>query len=156
MNISDLQQIYRNQNIRAFLQALRLGEGTDNPDGYSEIVGGGNFEDFSHHPHVKVFIPKYGLWSTAAGAYQIIYPTWVGLQKQYGFPDFSPDYQDLAAVALIVECHAVDDIKAGQLQSAIRKCARIWASLPGSTAGQRTELYANIEEEFIMAGGVLA
>ena len=156
MNIADLQQIYRNQNIRAFIQALRLGEGTSGPDGYNMIVGGDHFDDFSKHPNRKVFIARYGEWSTAAGAYQIIYPTWIGLQKQYGFTDFGPDNQDLAAVALIVECHAVDDIKTGQLQSAIRKCAKKWASLPGSTAGQRTELYANIEEEFIMAGGVLA
>ena len=157
MNIQELQQIYRNQNIRAFLRAIRLGEGTSGQDGYSIIVGGDHFTDFSAHPRKSVYLENYGIWSTAAGAYQFIFPTWNALRARYGFSDFSPGNQDLAAVALIRdECHAVDDIMAGRLQDAIRKCSTQWASLPGSRAGQRTEMYANIEEEFIGAGGVLA
>ncbi len=156
MTIDDLRQFAKNQNVNAFLHAIRLGEGTSDAAGYYRIVGGGHFTDASKHPNQRIYIARYGVYSTAAGAYQIISSTWYGLVKQYGFPAFTPEYQDLGAIGLIVECHAIDDVISGNLQDAIRKCAPIWASLPGSKAGQRTEKYADVENEFIKNGGVLA
>lgn len=156
MNRAELQAALQGTNVRAFLRAIRLGEGTSDDMGYYRIVGGGTFTDDSVHPHVRVFLPKYNVYSTAAGAYQIIFPTWTGLCKQYSFPDFSPDSQDEAAVALIAENHAFDDVKAGNLQSAVQKCSAIWASLPGSTAGQRTEDFAAVQKVYTDNGGTLA
>lgn len=156
MNRRDLQDALQNQNVRAFLKAIRLGEGTSDEMGYYRIVGGQMFSDGSVHPRVKVFLPKYQVFSTAAGAYQIIWPTWSGLCKQYDFPDFTPESQDEAAVALIVEKKALEDAKAGRLQEAVSKCASIWASLPGSTAGQRTESMAAVEKEYTDNGGTIA
>jgi muramidase (phage lysozyme) len=156
MNIDDLRQFAKNQNVNAFLRAIRLGEGTSDAAGYYRIVGGGHFLDSSRHPNQRIYIARYGVYSTAAGAYQIISPTWYGLVKQYGFPAFTPEYQDLGAIGLIAECGAIDDVISGDLQEAISKCAPIWASLPGSKAGQRTEKYADVENEFIKNGGVLA
>ena len=156
MNRADLQEALTEPNVRAFLKAIRLGEGTSDEAGYNRIVGGGTFTDDSTHPRIKVHIPRYDVYSTAAGAYQIIWPTWSGLTRQYGFPDFSPECQDEAAVALIAEKKALDDVKAGRLAEAVAKCAPIWASLPGSTAGQRTESYAAVEQEYLDHGGTLA
>ena len=156
MNRGDLQDALKLLNVQAFLNAVRLGEGTSDELGYYRIVGGGTFTDDSVHPHVKVFLPKYNVYSTAAGAYQIIFPTWTGLCKQYDFPDFTPQSQDEAAVALIAEKHALEDVKAGRLEDAVAKCAAIWASLPGSTAGQRTEDFAKVQEMYISHGGTIA
>ena len=100
MSRLDLQAALENANVRAFLRAIRLGEGTSDEAGYYRIVGGGSFSDDSKHPGVKVYIQRYDVYSTAAGAYQIINGTWNGLVRQYGFTDFSPESQDLAAVAL--------------------------------------------------------
>ena len=103
MTREHLQRHLENGNVRAFLKAIRLGEGTTDDMGYYRIVGGGTFTDDSTHPRVKVHIEKYDLYSTAAGAYQIIWPTWKNLMMRYAFPDFSPECQDEAAVALIDE-----------------------------------------------------
>jgi muramidase (phage lysozyme) len=153
MNRLDIQTALQVPNVRAFLKAIRLGEGTSDELGYYRIVGGGTFSDDSAHPNVKVHIDRYSVNSTAAGAYQIINPTWRGLVKQYGFPDFSPECQDEAAVALIAGRKALQDVKDGKLPTAIRKCSEEWASLPGSKAGQRTESYEAVEQVYIANGG---
>ena len=156
MNRSDLQAALEQRNVQAFLKAIRLGEGTLDEAGYYRIVGGGTFTDDSAHPKVKVYIPRYDVHSTAAGAYQIIFPTWSGLCRQYDFPDFTPASQDEAAVALIAEKHALGDVKAGRLADAVAKCASIWASLPGSDAGQRTESFDAVELTYLQNGGTIA
>jgi len=124
-------------NERAFLQMLAVSEGTDGAGdrGYNLIVGGELFHDYSHHPDVLVTLNKRGLKSTAAGRYQFLYSTWCGLQKQLGLPDFSPASQDTAAIQLIRESGALDDVNAGRFDEAVAKCAHIWASLPGAGYG---------------------
>ena len=155
MNRGVLKLSLKNPNVQAFLRAVRLGEGSSDELGYYRIVGGQTFTDDSVHPHVRVFLPKYNVYSTAAGAYQIIFPTWTGLCKQYNFPDFTPESQDEAAVALITEKHALDDVIAGRLARAVDKCCSIWASLPGSTAGQRTEDFNAVQQVYLSNGGTL-
>lgn len=156
MKRSDLQDALDLPNVIAFLKAIRLGEGTSDDAGYYRIVGGQMFNDDTQHPNVKVFVKRYNVWSTAAGAYQIIGPTWRGLLKQYAFPDFSPDSQDEAAVALIAGRKALDDVKAGRFEEAVKKCSLEWASLPGSTAGQRTEDMESVKQVYIQNGGTFA
>jgi muramidase (phage lysozyme) len=156
MNRNRLQDALLSDNVRAFLLAIRLGEGTLPDIGYYTIVGGQTFTDDSKHPKVLVNLPRYGVKSTAAGAYQIIYPTWQGLVRQYGFTDFTPESQDEAAVALILEKRALDDVIAGRLEEAIAKCAAIWASLPGSKAGQRVEDIGRIKQVYLNHGGTLS
>lgn len=150
-----LTEALQNTNVRAFLKAIRLGEGTSDEGGYSRIVGGGTFTDFAKHPNKRVWIPAYAVFSTAAGAYQIINPTWVGLAKQNGFADFMPETQDKAAVALIKGRKALELIIAGQFFSAVAKCAPEWASLPGSKAGQRTEDMEAVKKVYIDNAGVI-
>jgi len=143
-------------NVRAFLRAIRLGEGTSDDLGYRRMVGGGEFTSFVTHPRRRVSIPRYGVWSSAAGAYQIIWPTWSSLVAQYGFEDFRPARQDEAAVALIAEKGALDDVIAGRAREAIELCHEIWASLPGSKAGQRTETLDRVLAEYRDHGGTIA
>lgn len=155
MTRSDLMEALRNENVRAFLRAIRLGEGTSDADGYLRIVGGGKFTHFIDHPRVLVRIPRYKVWSSAAGAYQITAKTWDGLVKQYGFIDFSPESQDEAAVALIAEKRALRHVKNGDIAKAVALLGGIWASLPSSTDGQRTETMETILAEYQKHGGKL-
>jgi len=144
-----------NKNLSAFLFMIRSTEHVYprdvlNDAAYSIFYGGSRFSNFADHPVLtgeKRGVPlpdamcrasglKPGCVSTAAGAYQIIKPTWVRIKSRLGLMDFSPASQDLAAVELLSEAGALDLIEAGDIEGAIKKSSRIWASLPGSTAQQ--------------------
>lgn len=126
----------QDRNVQAFLQLIRTGEGTLGDRGYSTLFGGAQFSSFEKHPGVKV--PYGSTYSTAAGAYQILASTWAEMRAQYDLPDFSPYSQDVAAVGLIKRRGALGDVLAGRMATAIQKCNREWASLPGSPYGQPT------------------
>ena len=125
-------------HMRAFLWALRYGEGTQGEDGFRTMFGGGTFDSFADHPRKVITRTVKGKTyaSTAAGAWQFLTRTWDGLVGQYGFEDFSPAMQELAAIALIRGRGALEDVLAGRVEDAVRKCGREWASLPGSPYGQ--------------------
>jgi len=129
---------YNSDRVQAFLWALRYGEGTQAKDGYQIMFGGERFTDFSDHPRKVVRKLMKGKWysSSASGAWQFIVTTWDRLVEQYGFTDFSPKTQTLAAIALIKGRGALDDVLAGRVEAAVKKCNREWASLPGSPYGQ--------------------
>src|SRR5207302_11144329 len=62
-------------NAAAFLQTIRVAEGTAGPDGYRTLFGGRLFTDFADHPRQAVqFVDQAGrkLWTSAAGAYQFM------------------------------------------------------------------------------------
>ena len=141
--------------VRAFLYMIRASEHrypTDMEDAYNIGYGGARFYDFTDHPVITgellpVKLPDHicaasglgpGCVSTAAGAYQIIKPTWQRIRAmEPRLYDFSKSNQDEAAVRLLQEIGAYDLILAGDIDGALRKASRIWASLPYSTAGQR-------------------
>jgi muramidase (phage lysozyme) len=161
MNKEDLAQFVQHPNVSAFLHAIRLGEGTSDEEGYRTLVGGQLFHDFSRHPfdgtgRPLVYIPRYDVYSSASGAYQIILRTWRGLVREYGLPDFSPAWQDAAAVGLIEGRRALDEVLEGKIEEAIDYCRREWASLPGSPYGQRTEKMDTVLAEYEKYGGQLA
>lgn len=152
-----LHEALDHANVRAFLRAIRLGEGTSDALGYRRLVGGGEFESYADHPRPKVYLPILGgKYTSAAGAYQFIWPTWNSLVGQYAFADFSPSTQDEGAVALILEKDALDDVRAGRVEDAIRKVRNVWASLPGSEHGQRTEKLAAVLGVYRDHGGSVA
>ena len=122
-------------NMRKMLDVISWAEGAD----YDTLVGGGKFNDFSRHPKKSVHIKRLGINSTAAGRYQFMNRTWNGepgknngLIHQYGFTDFSPETQDMAAVALIKRRGALEDVLAGDWQKVIDnpEMNKEWASLP--------------------------
>ena len=136
-----LSELRKQPSIKAFLDLIAYAEGTDRSDGYLTIYGvynkATNLED---HPG-KVFCEKYHgkkLCSSAAGRYQFLHSTWDELAKKHNFQDFGPANQDMAAIALLQNVNAIEDIKNKRIDDAIRKSCRIWASLPGSPYGQPT------------------
>lgn len=155
MTRDDLLAISREPNVAAFLRALRLGEGTRDDAGYRRIVGGGTFESFADHPRQMVWLPRYAVNSSAAGAYQFLGKTWDGLVRQYGFPSFEPQWQDAGAVGLIIGRKALDAVRRGDIRAAIALCRNEWASLPGSPYGQRTEAMDAVLLEYKRWGGTL-
>lgn len=155
MTRDDLLAISREPNVAAFLRALRLGEGTKDDAGYRRIVGGGMADSLADHPRKMVWLPRYGVNSSAAGAYQFLGKTWDGLVRQYGFPSFEPQWQDAGAVGLIIGRKALDAVRRGDIRAAIALCRNEWASLPGSPYGQRTEAMDAVLLEYRKWGGTL-
>jgi len=159
-------------NIAAFLATVRQAEGTANsPDPYAVCFGYHHtIQDFSDHPALTGewkgerlpdamcvnagFGP--GCVSTAAGAYQIIKPTWLKMQAALGLPDFTATSQDAAAVELIRRRGAMEDVKAGRFAAAVGKCRNEWASLPGNYAKQGQRSIAQLETWFQQSGGITA
>jgi muramidase (phage lysozyme) len=140
-------------NVQAFLRVIRAGEGTADEDGYRRQFGGKLFSSFADHPRelVTAWLGTTQITSTAAGAYQFLERTWDGLVKQYGFRDFGPRTQDVAALALIDGRGALDDVLNGRIEQAITKCNKEWASLPGSPYGQPTRTMAQALATFAQA-----
>lgn len=137
-------------HMRAFLWALRYGEGTQGENGFRTMFGGGTFDGFADHPRKVITRTVKGksYSSTAAGAWQFLTRTWDGLVGQYGFEDFSPAMQELAAIALIRGRGALEDVLSGRVEDAVRKCGREWASLPGSPYGQPVVTMAEFMREY--------
>ncbi|WP_337038642.1 MULTISPECIES: glycoside hydrolase family 24 protein [Pseudescherichia] len=143
---------------RAFLDAIAVGEGTDNGrqqtrnHGYDVVVGGSLFSDYSRHPNRLVRL-RPGLSSTAAGRYQLLSKYYDTYKQQLNLPDFGPASQDQIALQQISERRALADIDAGRIREAVSKVNNIWASLPGSKYGQRTETMDDFLKYFRAAGG---
>jgi lysozyme len=156
MNRQDLERACVDKNVQAFLDMIRHSEGTATPDGYRMLFGGKLFEGFEDHPHIFfAYKNKAGetIKTSAAGAYQITYTTWKVLKERLGLPDFCPASQDLAAVSLIDEKHALWQVKGGYFADAINKVREIWASLPGAGCHQPEHTLAECERWYEHAGG---
>lgn len=126
------------QNLNAFLLTIRKWESSTNDSAYTMLYGGGHFSSFADHPRIKVPIKGTNKFSTAAGAYQIITPTWDDVKQQINLPDFSPASQDAAAIQLLKNRGAYNLILAGDFTGAVNAIRKEWASVPGSPYGQST------------------
>lgn len=145
-----------NPNVQAFLATIRKSEGAQYNSLFGDTPNGKNtFNDYSTHPDVKV--PFRNTYSTAAGAYQILYPTWVQLCAKLGVNDFSPETQDLMAAALLSMVNCLQKCMDGDLGYVLSKACKIWASLPGDNGyDQPQHDIAVIQGWFEGAGGVIA
>lgn len=167
-NRSSIDTMTADQSVAAFQAMLSVSEGTafkSNPYavcyGYRHTI-----RDFSQHPAIAEgwggepldsLGPAYvGKVSTAAGKYQINLPTWRDASRALGLTDFTPESQDAACAWLIEQCGALDDVKAGRFESAVAKCSKRWASLPGSTSGQKQQRLAKLRDAYTSAGGYVA
>lgn len=152
-----IPQSVADRNARAFLDMIAYAEGTgSNADGYRMMFGGGLFDSYADHPRrVFTFTNRVGktLRTTAAGRYQFLARTWDYLAAQLNLPDFGPFYQDAAALQLIRERGALNDVRAGRLTTAITKCAPVWASLPGAGYNQPERKLSNLVAAYTAAGG---
>lgn len=152
--------VNRDSNRKAFLAMLRWSEGTaqipNSDNGYRALVGGGTFEGYECHPHKLIWIARINKYSTAAGAYQILFDQWQPYIVPLGLKNFSPPYQDLWALNALREVNALDDIDVGRFASAVAKAGNRWASLPGSKFGQSIRTLAEVTDVYSLAGGQFA
>jgi len=158
-----VQGALNNKNVKAFLAMIRQFESASD---YGVIYGGSHFTDFSAHPDIKIpFVNPNRAphadgspndWSTAAGAYQINYPTWLTIQAVAFLPDFSASSQDEAAIWLLQTRGSLRDIIAGNFQSALNTASQTWASLPGSVSGQPQKTFQIALRAYTGNGGQLA
>ena len=139
---------------------------------YRTFYKGAKFSDLSDHPVltgelqpikltraqcIAAGIASGNCTSTAAGAYQINRPTWLRIRGKGAYlADFSPASQDEAARRLVGELGVPAMLEAGDFTGAVRAASRLWASLPGSTAGQGGKTFAQVSDYFRQAGGTLA
>lgn len=153
-----------NQNVQALASTVKHYESGND---YSILYGGGHFYDYSTHPDIKV--PFHNPmrsphadgtpndWSTAAGAYQINYPTWKVWSALPGTPgDFSPSTQDALFIAALRLLGALPDAMAGNFSAVIDKISGTWASMPGSSAGQHPAAFAAVQNTYQNYGGTVA
>lgn len=133
-------------NMRAFLDTIAYAEGTNIPEGYRIIFSFEEFTSFEDHPRVRV--PFGDNYSTAAGRYQFIESTWDSVKSTLELQDFSPENQDLAAVQLIKNRGAFDDVEAGRFEEAVEKVAKIWASFPSAGYGQPEKSLPELKQAY--------
>lgn len=149
------------RNVLAFLDMIAVSEGTDIPsqrskdDGYDVLVGGALLTSYNAHPNRLVTL-RPNLKSTAAGRYQFLKRTWDEIAKAYRLADFTPENQDRAAIALLRRRKALDDVKAGRWDAAIRKVSKEWASIPGAGYGQHEQPVERLRSAYAQAGGTFA
>lgn len=153
-------------NALAFLETIAHSElgaallaASDN--GYDVLVGSTAahpllFHSYADHPRVKVHLPRLGIDSTAAGRYQLLARYFDVYKAQLHLTDFSPLSQDKIAIQQIRECRALPAIIAGDFETAVTRCAHIWASLPGAGYGQHENQLHQLLAYYTAAGGKLA
>lgn len=148
-----------NNNQQSFLDMIATSEGTIGigDDGYNVLVGSTHshpllFSNYADHPRIY----NKALNSTAAGRYQLLARWFDAYKKQLKLSDFSPPSQDKIAVQQIRECRALPDIDSGNFESAVHKCAHIWASLPGANYGQHENTMERLKSVYLKCGGTLA
>ena len=149
---------YMHPNVQAFLKMIRYAEGTSGPNGYRTLFGGGLFESYDTHPRIRVCaqLGSRQLCSTAAGAYQILSGTYDDARRGAGVNDFTPESQDKLAVELIRRRGALAMVVAGDFDSAVQKCRKEWASLPGAGYNQPEKSLAELKSIYEQNGGSYA
>jgi lysozyme len=173
-DFSVMTQIIANPdaNVQAFLNTIAQAEGTAHAaDPYRVCYAYKHtIADFSDHPAVtgewkgeplsaKMCLAAGhapGCVSSAAGKYQIIKPTWLGLKAALGLPDFSPASQDAAAIELLRRRGALAKIQAGDIEGACAAARKEWASFPAAGYSQGERTVAWMVDRFTQAGGTLA
>lgn len=116
----------RNPYVQAWLDTLRETEGAD----YNTMVGGKKFTDLSHYP------------GKASGAYQITSETYRDVARETGTEDYSPLTQDILAIQNMADKGALEAVKKGDFNGALKGISKGWASIPGPPAsGHETGYY---------------
>ena len=162
----------RSRNIEAFLSAIARAEGTDKGADPYRVCFGYKYtiKDLRDHPtvtgewmgeklsdaHCNGAGLGPGCVSTAAGRYQMLKRTWLGLKSQLKLPDFSAASQDAACIELIRQQGALSLVEQGKFIEAVAKVRKVWASLPGAGYGQGERSLAWLQAAYTQAGGTLA
>lgn len=136
-------------NVKAFIGAIAAAEGGDYNLKFGGVKGKKNdkwqFSDYKTHPGAGADGK-----TTAAGMYQINKSTWNEMGAKMGLSDFSPETQDLLAVEILRTIHIIDNIVAGDIDTALKAASRRWAALPqGPNEGGRYNQPYMSYEKFI-------
>lgn len=150
------------QNLKAFRDMIAWSEIGPallavSDDGYNVLVGSTPshpllFADYGQHPRIHNAATN----SDAAGRYQFMGRFWAAYKTQLSLPDFGHDSQDRWCNQLIKECHALDDIELGHVETAIVKCNSRWASFPGAGYDQHEQRMDDLVAAYVAAGGTVA
>lgn len=130
---------------------------TESAGSYNVIYSGAKANNFDDHPRVWVEIqsgPNKGKYSSAAGKYQFIAPTWDKAKRALDLKDFSPASQDKAAWWLAQEDYRrstgrdlLRDLQEGgdaNMRRVGKTLAKTWTSLPsGIEQGQTHDRFTN-------------
>jgi muramidase (phage lysozyme) len=166
-------------NVNAFIGAIRFAEGTSAPEGWRALYGWRKgrddrlFTDLSAHPRRRFWIvtgeevqpgEPFGPTetTTAAGALQINWPTWSDYTTWRVRQGLAPDMFDQVGqtgcgVWLLKErAHCYEDVIAGDFEVAVAKASIVWASLPGSLAGQHPRAMTEVKTAYLNCGGLVA
>jgi len=164
-SIGYLKGMLLDTDIKAVLRTIRRGEGTIAPDGYSYLFGSSpknnrRFTDFSTHPNQRFTFTINGVTNitSAAGAYQILKKTFDTLCFKYGFKDFTPQTQDLMALALFDTRGCLKAVADGNFfdPEIMDRLNNEWASLPMAGYGQPEKSMDQVKRWYIMEGGIIA
>lgn len=141
---------------RAMLDTIAFTEGTAGScgqDGYNTGYAYNCFTSCNGHPHTVW--TAGGFSSSAAGRYQFLDFTW----DEFGYPSFSPKYQDIAAIRLIQDKRQVylpsdRALTATEFSNAMSKLSYEWASLPPFRyAGQGQHSAAEVRAKYCSFAG---
>jgi muramidase (phage lysozyme) len=150
VNLAQVREAVKHPRVVAFRAMIAKAEGTDKTgrgDGYNILVGGKTFSSYKWHPGLKVQY-RPGKYSTAAGRYQFLFSTWEEVARAMRLKDFTPASQDVACTFLIARRGALDDVLAGNFESAVNKVRKEWASMPGAGYSQREESLAALRSYY--------
>jgi tape measure domain-containing protein len=120
-----------NPNVTAFLAAVARAEGLEGKPGGGYNLGFGyrKINDLSKHPYDGRELTPGGV-SSASGRYQFMGHTWKEQRQQLGLPDFSPQSQEIAAIALLKRRGVLGQVAAGKVDTGtLRSIAPEWASV---------------------------
>lgn len=141
----------RDPRVQAFLDTIAFSEGTLNAKGYNTMHTFQYFKSYKDHPR-KLICKEYNgkmHCSTSAGKYQFLEKTWDKIAPRIGIKNFTPESQDIAAVALIAERNGLSPLLAiknrNDFARALFKINTIWAALPGAPYGQTTTTVPQLE-----------
>lgn len=159
--LAQLEQYAADPRVQQMLTLISRTEGTFGAQNPYAVYGGNINKQL---PSLAAHPGSAGAWqfkwndgrkgtATASGRYQIVQGTWNGLAKRYGFKDFGQRNQDLAAVALMADAGAIDDIRAGRFQDAAKKLGKTWASLPSSPYAQAKRSQAEFDKMLAQTTG---
>lgn len=126
-----------NPNYRIMLDTISKAEGTWGKDAYSTKFGGKKI-DWRNGKDRK----SDGV-SNAHGKYQFMNTTWDEYSSKLELTGFSPEEQDIAALALLEKTGALQELDNDNKQEALFKAATIWSSIPKNAKGESAHTYKN-------------